>query len=89
MRTLVNDRFNLGLWETQMERDDKFDRATFGVRFGCGFFFALLISPFAIGRFVESWTELIGYGLVFAAIFGVLAWILGDTFWKTLANWWW
>ena len=64
---------------------EKFDRLEFFVRFGCGFFFGIIL-VLSLGL-IGSWAEFVVLSLILGLILGLLAAKYGDRFWQALSNW--
>ena len=64
---------------------DKPDRLQFGVRFGCGFLFAIVF-VLSLGGFA-SLGGFVALTLIVGLIFGLLAAKYGDRFWQKLSDW--
>jgi hypothetical protein len=66
-----------------MSSPKRFDLPTFTARFGCGFLVGGLGSGFAFSKsFAVAF-------LIGGLTVGMLAWLLGDDFWKNFKNWMW
>jgi uncharacterized membrane protein len=64
---------------------EKFDRLEFGLRFGCGFLFAVVF-VLSLGLF-ESLGVFVVLSGILGLIFGLLAAKYGDRFWRFLSDW--
>lgn len=71
--------------KTNHPRKKTFDRFQFGVRFGCGFLFAIVF-VLSLGVF-ESLGGFVVLSSIVGLIFGFLAAKYGDRFWKKLSDW--
>ncbi len=64
------------------------DRAEFGVRFGCGAFFGILVGLAVAMHIVRPGWHAIVVVVVVTPVCGLLAAKLGDTFWHFVLNSW-
>ena len=70
-----------------MENPDALEK---GIRFGCGFFFGLLVAFSNVLFFsVRNGYYYAAALLVASVVFGLLAVRYGDDLWEHLRKWWW